>query len=51
MSFAASASDIYLEDGHILVATVQDNDGNWAEAESRIDLNDFLGNEDGIVFI
>ncbi|EHK18458.1 uncharacterized protein TRIVIDRAFT_216697 [Trichoderma virens Gv29-8] len=45
MSFAASAQNIWLEDGHILVASVQDREGNWQE--SRIDLDEFIGNEDG----
>ncbi|KAL7908236.1 Cyanovirin-N [Trichoderma velutinum] len=45
MSFSASANNIWLEDGHILVATVADEAGNWID--SRIDLNDFIGNEDG----
>ncbi|KAL7793760.1 hypothetical protein V8C37DRAFT_76305 [Trichoderma ceciliae] len=45
MSFEASATDIQLEDGHILRATVGDGGGGWVE--SRIDLNEFIGNEDG----
>lgn len=45
MSFSASANNIWLEDGHILVADVADESGNWNQ--SRIDLNDFIGNEDG----
>ncbi|KAK4063848.1 CVNH domain-containing protein [Trichoderma simmonsii] len=45
MSFSASAQNFWLEDGHILVATVADEEGNWND--SRIDLNDFIGNEDG----
>lgn len=45
MSFQASSRDIFLEDGHILFANVCDRDGNWVE--SRIDLNEFIGNEDG----
>ncbi|KAM0454278.1 hypothetical protein ACHAPV_008551 [Trichoderma viride] len=45
MSFQASSRDIYLEDGCILFANVCDRDGNWVE--SRIDLNRFIGNEDG----
>ncbi|KAL6797432.1 Cyanovirin-N [Trichoderma sp. SZMC 28013] len=45
MSFSASAQNFWLEGGHILVANVADRDGNWVE--SRIDLNDFIGNEDG----
>jgi hypothetical protein len=45
MSFEASASNIFLEDGHILCASVADESGNWID--SRIDLNEFIGNEDG----
>ena len=45
MSFSASAQNFYLEDGHILRATVQDEGGNWQE--SAIDLDEFIGNEDG----
>lgn len=45
MSFSASANNIWLEDGHILVADVADESGNWNQ--SRIDLNNFIGNEDG----
>ncbi|KAM0255546.1 hypothetical protein ACHAQJ_005693 [Trichoderma viride] len=45
MSFEASASNIFLEDGHILCATVCREDGEWVD--SRIDLNEFIGNEDG----
>ncbi|KAL6821673.1 Cyanovirin-N [Trichoderma sp. SZMC 28015] len=45
MSFSASAQNFWLEGGHILVATVADEEGNWND--SRIDLNDFIGNEDG----
>ncbi|KAF3074536.1 hypothetical protein CFAM422_003407 [Trichoderma lentiforme] len=45
MSFSASAQNFWLEDGHILVATVADEEGNWND--SRLELNDFIGNEDG----
>lgn len=45
MSFQASSRDIFLEDGHILFANVCDREGNWVE--SRIDLDRFIGNEDG----
>lgn len=45
MSFQASAREIWLENGNILVAIVADESGDWQE--SRIDLNDFIGNEDG----
>ncbi|KAL7931857.1 Cyanovirin-N [Trichoderma chlorosporum] len=45
MSFQASAREIWLEDGCILVAVIGDGQGNWDE--SRINLNDLIGNEDG----
>jgi hypothetical protein len=45
MSFQASAREFFLEDGHILFAIVADREENWVE--SRIDLNNFIGNEDG----
>ncbi|KAL4909550.1 hypothetical protein BDW74DRAFT_146784 [Aspergillus multicolor] len=45
MSFARSCSNFHLENGHVLVATAQDVHGNWRE--SRIDLNGFIGNQDG----
>ncbi|KAG8413082.1 hypothetical protein J3459_015809 [Metarhizium acridum] len=45
MSFYESSKNIWLEDGHILHADCQDDDGNWNE--STIDLNEFIGNSDG----
>lgn len=45
MSFQASSRDFFLEDGHILFANVCDREGNWYE--SRIDLDRFIGNQDG----
>jgi hypothetical protein len=45
MSFSASAQNFYLEDGHILRASVADEEGNYQE--SSIDLDQFIGNEDG----
>ncbi|KAJ5181253.1 Cyanovirin-N [Penicillium cf. griseofulvum] len=45
MSFHASASNIELEDGHILKATLRTEDGE--EQESTIDLNDHIGNDNG----
>ncbi|KAL7918395.1 Cyanovirin-N [Trichoderma austrokoningii] len=45
MSFQASSREFFLEDGHILFAVVADREGNWID--SRIDLNEFIGNEDG----
>ncbi|CAE6358175.1 unnamed protein product [Rhizoctonia solani] len=47
MSFAdsASAESIRLADGHWLVASLQDSEGNWHE--STIDLDHFIGNIDG----
>ncbi|KAL3478058.1 Cyanovirin-N [Aspergillus californicus] len=45
MSFHHSAQDIRVEDGHRLVAELQNEDGDFQHAE--IDLNEFLGNNDG----
>lgn len=45
MSFHASASDIRVDDGHILRATLLDAEGNPVEAE--FDLNGVIGNNDG----
>jgi hypothetical protein len=44
MSFYESCQNTIL-DGPILRATVQDEEGNWQE--SVIDLDQFIGNEDG----
>ncbi|KAJ5837041.1 hypothetical protein N7447_003067 [Penicillium robsamsonii] len=45
MSFHESASQIELEDGHILKAVLRNEDGD--EEESTIDLNDHIGNDNG----
>lgn len=46
MSFHESASHIELEDGHILKAVLRNEDGD--EQESTIDLNDHIGNDNGM---
>ncbi|KGO63538.1 Cyanovirin-N [Penicillium italicum] len=45
MSFHESASNIELEDGHILKAVLRNEDGD--EQESTIDLNNHIGNDNG----
>jgi hypothetical protein len=45
MSFALSAQETRLDDGHILRARLQKADGEWVDAE--INLNDVIGNDDG----
>jgi hypothetical protein len=45
MSFHYSAEDIRVEDNHILKARLQRADGEWEDSE--IDLNNFLGNDNG----
>ncbi|KAJ5795248.1 Cyanovirin-N [Penicillium paradoxum] len=45
MSFHASASNIELEDGHILKAVLRTEDGD--EQESTMDLNQHIGNDNG----
>ena len=45
MSFHISASNIRVEDGHILKATLLDVDGNAVEAE--FDLDTVIGNDNG----
>ncbi|KAL2856487.1 Cyanovirin-N [Aspergillus pseudoustus] len=45
MSFHQSAREIRVEDGHRLVAELQQEDGEFVHAE--INLNDILGNNDG----
>lgn len=46
MSFAESAEDVRLEDGCMLLANLQNEDGEMVEAS--IDLNSCIGNNDGI---
>ncbi|KAF9997700.1 hypothetical protein BGZ80_006942, partial [Entomortierella chlamydospora] len=45
MSFSATSMNVYLHHDHVLRATCQDEDGNWVESE--LDLDDFIGNDDG----
>ncbi|KAF5596791.1 cyanovirin-N [Fusarium subglutinans] len=45
VNFHESSSDIELEDGHILVAQCNDADGE--PQESRLDLDYYIGNNDG----
>ncbi|KAL5335990.1 Cyanovirin-N, partial [Aspergillus crustosus] len=45
MSFHASAQNIRVDDGHRLIAELQNEEGDWVEDE--LDLNDILGNNDG----
>lgn len=47
MSFHASAQDIRVDDGHILKARLQNTNGEEVDAE--IDLNQCIGNNDGIL--
>lgn len=46
MTFHHSAEDIRIDDGHILRARLQTADGEWNDSE--IDLNNHIGNVDGI---
>ncbi|CAG8263570.1 unnamed protein product [Penicillium nalgiovense] len=46
MSFHETASEIELEDGHILKAVLRNEDGD--EQESTLDLNEHIGNDNGI---
>jgi len=45
MSFSATAESYHLHDGHILKAVVRNMEGE--PCESEIDLDQFIGNEDG----
>ncbi|KAJ0416325.1 Cyanovirin-N [Aspergillus carlsbadensis] len=45
MSFHVSAQNISVEDGHRLVAELQNEDGDYVHAE--LNLDDVLGNDDG----
>lgn len=49
MSFHASAVSIELEDGHILKAVLRNEDGD--EQESTMDLNEHIGNDNGMFFV
>lgn len=46
MSFHESSTDIELEDDHILKANLRNEDGD--EQESTLDLNEFIGNDNGM---
>lgn len=46
MSFHESANNIELEDGHILKASLRDEEGDDRDVE--MDLNDFIGNDNGM---
>ena len=46
MSFHASATNIELEDDHILKATLYNGEGD--EVESVLDLNEIIGNNNGM---
>lgn len=45
VNFHHSAQNIFLEDGHILVAELGNLDGDYVE--SRLDLDYYIGNDDG----
>ncbi|ODM15310.1 Cyanovirin-N [Aspergillus cristatus] len=45
MSFHLTGQEIRVEDNHILVALLQNEDGQWIE--SSIDLDEFVGNDNG----
>lgn len=47
MSFHETARDIRIEEGHILIAELQDDEGNFVHAQ--VDLNMFLGNDEGML--
>ena len=47
MSFHLSAEDIRIDDNHILRARLRNENGDWEDAE--IDLNEHIGNEDGMI--
>jgi hypothetical protein len=45
MSFQLTSKNIHLVDSHILTASCQTREGGWQDAS--IDLNGYIGNEDG----
>jgi hypothetical protein len=49
MSFHLSAEDIRIEDGHRLIANLRNENGDLEESE--IDLNSYIGNNNGISFV
>ncbi|PLN78752.1 Cyanovirin-N [Aspergillus taichungensis] len=44
-AFHLTATDIRVEDGHLLVASLQYGDDEWQE--STIDLDQYIGNDEG----
>lgn len=47
MSFHLTGQQIRVEDNHILVASLQNEDGEWID--SSIDLDQFVGNDNGML--
>lgn len=47
MSFHLTGQDIRVEDNHILIASLQNEEGDYIE--SSIDLNQFIGNDNGML--
>lgn len=45
MSFHVDAEELRVDDGHKLVGKLPNGDGDLVDAE--IDLNEFIGNDDG----
>lgn len=45
MSFHLNSQDIRVEDGHLLVGQLQNDDGDYVDAS--IDLNEIIGNDEG----
>jgi hypothetical protein len=46
MSFHETAQNIRVDDGHRLVAELQNEDGDWVHAE--LNLDQILGNDNGM---
>lgn len=49
MSFHLTAEEIRVEDNHVLFAYLRNDDGELVE--SRIDLNEHLGNDNGMFLL
>lgn len=49
MSFHLTAEDIEIRDNHILVARLQNEEGEFVDAD--IDLNEHIGNNEGMLRI
>lgn len=47
MSFHLTGQDIRVENDHVLVALLQNENGDYVE--SSIDLNQFVGNDNGML--